>query len=395
MSKDSLPSINQSQILALARQALGSPALEIDKFSIENLAGGAGEGSRGIYRVAGKGIAQDQPFPWSLILKVLVPPDDLSSQAVHSPSGFAYWKREAEALTSGLLDDLTAGLSVPHCYGAITQPDGSVWLWMEEVHEDSVNWTVSQYGKVAHQLGEWQGQYLTGKKLPEASWLTPRWWNRDFVEENCAAVDLLQRSLDRPWIRYAFPPKRLKAMLWIWQKRKIFYRILENLPQVFCHRDVFRRNLMARTRMGADAKSTPDTVLIDWAYAGIGAIGEELVPLIQATYLWSEVGRETFRELEEAALAGYIEGLSQAGWQGNPQLVRLGYAAASALRYNLGNLRFWFPYLVEENALPDAIDEPVRETREAIDFWNGTLEQYIYPLAHEAVKLARKVLSWP
>jgi hypothetical protein len=61
------------------------------------------------------------------------------------------------------------------------------------------------------------------------------------------------------------------------------------------------------------------------------------------------------------------------------------------LRYNLGNLRFWFPFLAEDSSSPEATDEPVREIRDQIDFWNGTLERYIYPLAHEAIELNRKI----
>lgn len=394
MLPTSPPSISKSQLQTIVRRSLDRQALVVRKHSLEALIGGSGEGSQGIYRVSGMGIDQGQELDWSMILKILAPPADLSSQAVYSPSGFAYWKREAEALASGLLDELSPGLSAPHCYEVSNQADGSVWLWMEEVHKESAPWPVKRYGEVARMLGAWQGRYLTGKRLPEAEWLTPRWWNQDFVEENCAAVDLLQRSLDRPWVRYAFPPKRLEALLWMWQNREIFYRILEKLPQVFCHRDVFGRNLMERAVTTAEGKNPPDTVLIDWAYAGIGAIGEELVPLVQATYLWSEVRRDTYQELEEEALAGYLEGLRSTGWQGDAALVRLGYAAASALRYNLGNLRFWFPFLAEESSSPDATDEPVRELRDQIDFWNGTLERYIYPLAYEAIEVSKGLSSW-
>jgi aminoglycoside/choline kinase family phosphotransferase len=119
--------------------------------------------------------------------------------------------------------------------------------------------------------------------------------------------------------------------MWVWEEREVFYQALENLPQVFCHRDVFGRNLIDQQG---------ETVLIDWAYAGIGALGEELTPLVQATYLWHEVGKEAYKELEEGVLYGYLEGLRQAGWQGDAKWVRLGYAASSALRYTTGSIRF-------------------------------------------------------
>jgi len=382
MSDSPLSSVTQNNLLPIVRRSTQRPALEIGEYSLETLAGGSGEGSQGISLISGIGTDGGQQVHWSLILKILVPPGDLSSEAVHSPSGFAYWKREAEALASGLLDDLTPGLSIPRCYEVSAQPGGSVWLWMEKLQKKPSTWTISRYWEVAHLLGKWQGQYLEGRSLPEDSWLTPRSWNRDFVEENCTTMALLQRSLDRPWVQYVYPPQKLGELLWTWQVREVFYHTLENLPQVFCHRDVFGRNLMDRGS---------ETVLIDWAYAGIGAIGEELVPLVQATYLWEEVGRDTFRELEEGVLSGYLEGLQEAGWQGDPHLVRLGYAAASALRYTIGTIRFGFPDLLDESTSPTSSDESIRKEREMIDFWTESMQRFIFPLAHEAYEKALKL----
>jgi len=403
-----LPPIPRSHLRTLARQSTNRPAIEVDEYTLETLAGGTGEGSQGIYRLSGTGLDQGQPVDWTLILKILIPPTDLSSDAVHSPSGFAYWKREAEALASGLLDDLPPGLSAPLCYEVSAQPDGSVWLWMEELQKDQASWTLERYGQAARRLGQWQGAYLAGKSLPEAAWLTPRTWNRDFVEENRQSVDLLRRSLDKPWVRYAYPPDVLEEFLWAWKEREVFYRILESLPQVFCHRDVFGRNLMDRpgpdrfrkendpTRSlpvqgtssgdepGENLSGRQETVLIDWSYAGIGAVGEDLVPLVQASYLWREVGRETYRELEECVLSGYLEGLRAAGWAGDSKLVRLGYSAATALRYTIGTIRFGFAGLLDESTTPASTDALSLERREYIDFWTETFRRFIFPLAREA-----------
>lgn len=413
MTDNSLPPIQHDLLPPLVRKATKRPSLEIGEYSLETLSGGTGEGSQGIYRLSGTGSDQGQPVDWTLILKILIPPKDLSSDAVHSPSGFAYWKREAEALASGLLDDLPPGLSAPRCYEVSAQPDGSVWLWMEELQKDQASWTLERYGQAARLLGQWQGAYLAGKPLPEVAWLTPRTWNRDFVEENSQTVALLRRSLDKPWVRYAYPPDVLEEFLWAWQEREAFYHILEGLPQVFCHRDVFGRNLMDRpgpdrfrkendpTRSlsvqgtssgdepGENLSGLQETVLIDWSYAGVGAVGEELVPLVQATYLWREVGRETYRELEESVLSGYLEGLRAAGWVGDSKLVRLGYSAATALRYSIGTIRFGFAGLLDESSTPASTDALSLERREYIDFWSETFRRFIFPLAHEAYKLRR------
>lgn len=59
---------------------------------------------------------------------------------------------------------------------------------------------------------------------------------------------------------------------------------------------------------------------IDWANAGVGALGEE----------------PAARGLDELAFTEYLDGLRDAGWHENPQVVRLGYAAERALWYGLG-----------------------------------------------------------
>jgi hypothetical protein len=365
-------------LLSVVRKAFPRLDLNIEEFNLERLAGGTGEGSQGIFRVSGTGSDQGALIDWSLILKILVPPGDLSVRAVYSQDGFAYWKREAFALSSGLLENLPHGLRAPFCYAVSEQSDGSLWLWMEAVRKPRDPFSVDQYTEVARLLGNWQAQYLVGKPLPQGDWLSPVTWNRDFVEENAATLDLLQRSLDKPWVRYAYPEDKLHELVWIWEERKVFYHILESLPQVLCHRDVFGRNLM---------RHHAHTILIDWAYVGIGALGEELTPLVQATYLWREAGTGAYRELEAGVLHGYIEGLRQAGWQGDAALVRRGYAASSALRYTIGSIRFGFPSLVGDNTLPDLDAKNSRGLREMFDFWTETMRQHLFPMAHAIYEL--------
>jgi hypothetical protein len=80
------------------------------------------------------------------------------------------------------------------------------------------------------------------------------------------------------------------------------------LPHTLCHGDAWRRNLFARR----DPHGREQTVAIDWADVGIGAVGEDLVDFVP--------GPATFYELEVAdphldriAFAGYLEGLREAG----------------------------------------------------------------------------------
>jgi hypothetical protein len=48
---------------------------------------------------------------------------------------------------------------------------------------------------------------------------------------------------------------------------------------------------------------------------------------------------EDLDELEDVVLAGYVEGLADAGWRGDERLVRLGYTAGIAMRW--GCAPYW------------------------------------------------------
>ena len=73
-------------------------------------------------------------------------------------------------------------------------------------------------------------------------------------------------------MRRVYPPDLIDSLLRMWAQRKQFLDALDRLPETLCHFDAFRRNLFARR--------TPDglgrTVVIDWAFVGIGAVGQDI-----------------------------------------------------------------------------------------------------------------------
>lgn len=119
---------------------------------------------------------------------------------------------------------------------------------------------------------------------------------------------------------------------------------LNRLPQTIYHFDVFRRNLFAR-KMPDDVNQT---LVLDWAFMGQGAVGEEISPLVLASFAFYEIDLDQVQVLEEIVFEGYLEGLHQAGWRGDPRQVRLGYTAAS-FRYRFTSLDFVMEILLDES----------------------------------------------
>jgi hypothetical protein len=175
------------------------------------------------------------------------------------------------------------------------------------------------------------------------------------VNGNAASVPQFSQSLDDPRIRGWFVDDDARRMLQLWEDRERFFDALDRLPQTLLHRDAFRRNLFARlTESGRE-----QTVAVDWAFVGIGAIGEDIVSLVQASLGYSEVAKTEARKLDTIVFDGYLEGLAEAGWRGDPRLARLGYTAGSALCFGIGYGGFdfdesLFPWIEQAFGLPIA-----------------------------------------
>ncbi len=168
---------------------------------------------------------------------------------------------------------------------------------------------------------------------------------RGWVEPTATAIELLGQLEHDPRIRAFYTPRVLEAITRLWQERHARYALLDRLPQTFCHLDVFPRNVFIRQ----SPNSSGDTILIDWSFSGIAAIGEELVALVGASVAFMEAPVTDVMEIQETALDGYIAGLRDVGWRGNPGLVRSGYAAAAGLRYLVRPLEFFLAEVLSES----------------------------------------------
>jgi hypothetical protein len=83
------------------------------------------------------------------------------------------------------------------------------------------------------------------------------------------------------------------------------------------------------------------TVLIDWAFVGLAAVGEELAALVGGSPVFGGPPPDPLPRLDNVAFAAYVDGLKSAGWASDPAFVRFAYAAATALRYGVAPAAFW------------------------------------------------------
>lgn len=381
-----LQSIDRAMLTPLVRQALESETAEVTGWQCQEIRGGRG-GAEGVYRLAGSGQDQGEAVEWSLILKIYRLRADSAD-----PSGWGYRKREPLAYQSGLLDDLPGGLTAPRCFGVVEEAEGDYWLWLEEVADDigsedelGPKWPLEHYGVVARHLGRFNGAYLAELPIPSEPWLSRGLLRSQLARtppDTAAGIALLRDSLEHPLVRSVYPPDIAKCVFRLWADRDMLLDTLDRLPRTFCHLDAFRRNLFARRNAGGGHQ----TVAIDWSCAGMAAIGEELVPLIAATLIFREVEWDRALELETLAFDGYLEGLRETGWRGDPRAVRFAYTVASSLRYGVAYTLSSVSMLLDESQLAGMAHFLGCSTEEAVDHW-ARRGRFVLALGDEAREL--------
>lgn len=288
----------------------------------------------GLFRVHGRAACADGEHPWSMVLKLCRPPSEEDARRVPAvlvarTREAHRWDRELLAYESGLLSDLGGGLVAPHCYG-VRREDQQAWLWLEDISANPAPWVVARYRLAARHLGQFNGSFLTDRALPSQDWLSRRWLQSWVGSLGAPQLGILEEATvwAHPLVRDAFPVAACAELQVMLSERAALHRLLDELPQTFCHLDAFRANLMARvTDDGHDT-----TVAIDWAYAGIGPVGCDASNLATASaFFYGE--QLAIAELDAATWEGYLAGLDDVGWLGDRRLARAGYLAANVTRW--------------------------------------------------------------
>jgi hypothetical protein len=313
---------------ALRRQS-GDDTAAVLTWASDRLVGGAGEGM-GVWRVSGNAIVHGAPRPWSMVLK------GWSSPAGDTdPTTFNWPLREMELYSSGVLTDLPGGIRAPTCFGDLQREDGSAWVWLEDITDAEIGLrSLDHYAAVATRLGQFNCAWLVDRPLPRHPGLSQN-WTRQWVEATGPYLPLLAQEADNPLVQEVYPPDIVAAYMQLWENRLAAYAVLERLPRSFCHMDVFSRNVFTR----GNPADPDDVILIDWSFAGIASIGEELAPLVGASAWFMDLPPDTFGVTQDIVLDAYIEGLCDAGWRGDPDDIRRGSEIVMVLRYGLGAIR--------------------------------------------------------
>ena len=242
-------------------------------------------------------------------------------------SDWMFWRREACAYESGMFAELADGLRAPDCYHVSDRSDGSVALWLEDLRgRCGSDWPVADYGPAGRHFGRWQGHSIATDRMRADPWLS-RNWLRIYLTQRDVDDELL--TDDRPWQRVEladwFDPGDIARMRAMRADRPIFLDALGMLPVVVSHLDLHPRNLFA------DPSGT--TAVIDWAYVGVGNLGEDVGNLVPDSVLDFHVPVDQIDRLDQQITDAYNDGLAEVEANVGPSRVRLGMTATMAAKY--------------------------------------------------------------
>jgi hypothetical protein len=243
------------------------------------------------------------------------------------PTRWNYWAREALVYESGLANVFgPAGLSGPRCVGVDVALDDAVIALAFEDGTPGDEWTITQYADAARALGRGQAPYLCGEPLPLHPWMSTRFL-RTYSAEKPVTWALLDDNAAwaQPLVRDCFPAELRDLVRALHKNSERLYDIAERLPRTLCHLDFWSKNLIRR----------PDGshVLLDWAFVGSGAPGEDIGNLIPDACFDHFINSGQLPELDAAVFDAYVSGLVDGGWHGDERIVRLGMWS-SAVKYD-------------------------------------------------------------
>jgi hypothetical protein len=237
------------------------------------------------------------------------------------PRHWNYWRRELEVYRD---DELRAhladtGLVLPEAR-VDEGPDGAVLLMEDISGTPGTHFSLAEHAALARACGRWQARPTTERPWTSTSFL------RDYSTTRDVPWHLMtdDAAWQQPLIRETWPPRLRAAWTALLVHREALLDLVAALPRARCHLDFWVSNVIQRP--------SGELALFDWAFYGDGALGEDIGNYLPDAVLDLFWPVERLPELADTCITNYLDGLHEAGWRGDPDLVRLA-VMASGVKY--------------------------------------------------------------
>ena len=300
---EQLKGIDQTVLTDVVRKDQQDPDLVIQDWTVEPLGHEKIISTTGgLFCFSGQSQGTQGIQPWKVVLKCINNPKSSKQEQ----RGWSYWQREILAFKSGFLAQLPSGVRAPRFYG-VTENENGAWLWIEHVEEmTGRQWSLDYFQRTARQLGIFQGKYLLYTPLTDQPWLSQFFFRDVWSPENFWSGFMNPASEENAWqspiTQTGFDAQHKSRVLRLLAEKERFFDVNDRLPQVLCHYDASRRNFMWSRSLKTGEE---ELIGVDWAFTGIGALGNDLGELIGTSMFFFEYSPTDAETLEEAVLEGY------------------------------------------------------------------------------------------
>jgi hypothetical protein len=334
-----LQHLSAEQLAPVVRRALREDAAWPSGWEVTSLGWAAvNPATLGLYWVSGTAtVGTREGVGWAAVLKVVgdveLTGSPLDVGYLHEPQDFNYWRREAVALQSGLLEGWPGPLVPVRCLGVDETEPRVSWIWLEAHGGPHLRdqWTLEEQALLAYDLGAFAAQ--ESNHPPSAAqhpWLVQRWLRAGLT---CFRTIGVGHALDHdgcwehPLIAPALASGTRDRVRRLFGSAEGLLAVLESLPTTLAHHDTQASNFFLRDPADVDSR----TVGIDWGFLGLAPAGHDL-----GCHLWSNICTWTTDpgeagDLDRASTPAYLQGLADFGWDGNDRTVLFARAAAAAL----------------------------------------------------------------
>lgn len=283
-----------------------------------------------------RGSAADAPTGsrWSLFVKVVQPP---SASPIWDliPTGFRAgvldelpWRAEVELARSGVGAHLPDGLRMPVVHGIEDLDGDRAALWMEDVADVAAPWDLGRYGRAAGVLGRLAGS-LPEARIPAGLPLRRRDLRAYFAGR--VSVGVLPGLFDdatwrQPCVRAAADSDLRADLEALVRDVPALLDRLDALPRTVAHGDACPQNLLE------PAGAHGDVTAIDWAFAGVYAVGYDLAQLLAGRAESGDLDPSDLREIADVLVPAYVAGAAGADAHLDAGDAELGFLGSLVVR---------------------------------------------------------------
>lgn len=260
------------------------------------------------------------------------------------------WDQELAVWAEPFAGHLPPGLRPPVLYRKTDLGDDRLLLWMEDVDAlDETQWTVATFPHTAYLLGGLAARRSTPSLLATSD--RPAGYGmRKYTEGRLNHTARLQLDDDElwrhPYVRDAADP----------HLRDDMRRLLAAAPDILDRLDP--QNLLVR----------PDVVVaIDVSFQHPYAFGFDLGQLLVGLAHAASVPVDGLREIHEALVPAFVEGVREAGVEVSPDAVRYGYLGTLVIRSGLSSIPF---ELLGGDPSAEVFRQRAALTRFILDLWS-------------------------